>query len=174
MKSIREMPRQVVQHVRVKPGEGAALLAEGWQLARSSRYSDLYARLVNVAIANVAMANAPVAIAPGPNMNVNAAQVQQAQAQAIPALNDVVMDELAGLLGAAKFEVGAINVANVQQANAVVQAIVQGVAAEEDALVAAFAGVGLGTKGGRKKTRKGRKANRKLKNRSKYVLKNRK
>ena len=169
------MPRQVVQHIRVKPGEGAALLAEGWQLARSSRYSDLYARLVNVAIANVAMANAPVnapvAIAPGPNMNVNAAQVQ---AQAIPALNDVVMDELAGLLGAAKFEVGAINVANVQQANAVVQAIVQGVAAEEDALVAAFAGVGLGTKGGRKKTRKGRKANRKLKNRSKYVLKNRK
>ena len=173
------MPRQVVQHVRVKPGEGTALLAEGWQLARSSRYSDLYARLVNVAIANVAMANAPVnapvAIAPGPNMNVNAAQVQaQVQAQAIPALNDVVMDELAGLLGAAKFEVGAINVANVQQANAVVQAIVQGVAAEEDALVAAFAGVGLGTKGGRKKTRKGRKANRKLKNRSKYVLKNRK
>jgi hypothetical protein len=153
------MPRQVVQHVRVKPGEGTPLLSEGWKLVRSSRYSDLYARLTDVvnAVNNVAMANAPVeqaAVAPGGNMNVNRGVV--------PALNDAVMDELAGLLGAATFEVGAVNVQNVQQANAVVQAVAQGVDAEENALIAAFASVGLNSKKGgrRKKTRRSKKSKR--------------
>ena len=159
----RGMPRQVVQHVRVKPGEGTTLLAEGWKLVRSSRYSDLYARLTNVGINNVAMANNAVAVAPGGNMNVNAiVQGQVMQAHIMPALNDTVMDELTGLLGAATFEVGAVNVENIQQANAVVQAVVQGVEAEEDALVLAFASVGLNSKkGGRKKkTRRSKKSKR--------------
>ena len=147
----RGMPRQVVQHVRVKPGEGTPLLSEGWKLVRSSRYSDLYARLTDVVTNNVAMANA--AIAPG-NMNINRGVV--------PALNDAIMDELAGLLGAATFEVGAVNVQNVQQADAVVQAVAQGVTAEEEALVAAFASVGLNSKKGgrRKKTRRSKKSKR--------------
>lgn len=153
------MPRQVVQHVRVKPGEGSPLLSEGWKLVRSSRYSDLYARLTDVVTNNIAMANGTAA-APG-NMNVNRGLV--------PALNDAVMDELAGLLGAATFEVGAVNVQNVEQANAVVQAVAQGVTAEEEALVAAFASVGLNSKkGGRKKkTRRNKKSKCTLKNRRK-------
>jgi len=163
------MPRQVVQHVRVKPGEGSPLLSEGWKLVRSSRYSDLYARLTDVgnAVNNVAMANGTVgnaAVAPGGNMNVNAAG---GLAAAVPALDDGVMDELAGLLGAATFEVGAINVQNVEQANAVVQAVAQGVTAEEEALVAAFAGVGLGEKKGGRRSRRNKKSKRTLKNRRK-------
>jgi hypothetical protein len=168
------MPRQVVQHVRVKPGEGSPLLSEGWKLVRSSRYSDLYARLTDVgnAVNNMAMANGPVGNAavavaqdaPGGNMNVNAAG---GLAAAVPALDDGVMDELAGLLGAATFEVGAINVQNVEQANAVVQAVAQGVTAEEEALVAAFAGVGLGEKKGGRRSRRNKKSKRTLKNRRK-------
>ena len=157
------MPRQVVQHVRVKPGEGSVLLSQGWKLVRSSRYSDLYARLTDVVnpANNVAMANAAAENA-GPGMNVNAGL-----AAAIPALDDGVMDELAGLLGAATFEVGAVNVQNVEQANAVVQAVAQGVTAEEEALVAAFAGVGLGEKKGGRRSRRSKKSKRTLKNRRK-------
>ena len=137
------MPRQVVHHVRVKPGEGSPLLSEGWKLVRSSRYSDLYARLTDVVTNNIAMANGTAAgQGPPGNMNVNRGLV--------PALNDAVMDELAGLLGAATFEVGAVNVQNVEQANAVVQAVAQGVTA----------------KGGRR-SRQNKKSKRTLKNRRK-------
>lgn len=131
-----------VLYLRVQKGSAGDLTSQGWQLVKETRKSKVYAK-IDAGGGNVEMANGSAA----------AGDPQ-------PALNQDAMNELAALLGGMSFAVGAQAVQNQEQAEAVVQAVVQGVQSEEDV----FAGLMSGLKmGGRRRrgTKKGRKSKKK-------------
>ena len=140
------MAKIKVEYIRIPKSAQNPPAHDGWKLVKELRKSKLYARIINVE--NTAM-----------NVNTTATRPTATRhpAPPKPALNDKSLDDLAELFGNA-FQLGAQEVQNTQQATLVVQAVLMGVQAEEDAIDAqlAIAMSGIGIKGGkmRSKSRK--------------------